>query len=89
MGAGAFHGRVRNGIGCGRPARTTRSAKGNDAPRLGLGGQGRAALSGWAGVEKLVFRVRALVRERSSREALVPFASGASSVGGAALGMGE
>ena len=28
MGAGAFHGRVRNGIGCGRPARTTRSANG-------------------------------------------------------------
>jgi hypothetical protein len=26
IGAGAFHGRVRNGIGCGRPARTTRSA---------------------------------------------------------------
>ncbi len=26
MGAEAFHGRVRNGIGCGRPAKTTRSA---------------------------------------------------------------
>ena len=26
IGAGAFHGRVRNGIGCGRPAVTTRSA---------------------------------------------------------------
>lgn len=29
IGAGAFHGRVRNGNGCGRPAITTRSAKGN------------------------------------------------------------
>ena len=29
IGAGAFHGRVRNGNGCGRPAMTTRSAKGN------------------------------------------------------------
>lgn len=28
IGAGAFHGRVRNGNGCGRPAMTTRSAKG-------------------------------------------------------------
>lgn len=28
IGAGAFHGRVRNGNGCGHPARTTRSAKG-------------------------------------------------------------
>ena len=27
IGAGAFHGRVRNGNGCGHPARTTRSAK--------------------------------------------------------------
>ena len=27
MGAGAFHGRVRNGIGCSHPAITTRSAK--------------------------------------------------------------
>ncbi len=31
IGAGAFHGRVRNGNGCGHPAITTRSAKGNDA----------------------------------------------------------
>ena len=29
IGAGAFHGRVRNGNGCGHPAMTTRSAKGN------------------------------------------------------------
>ena len=29
IGAGAFHGRVRNGNGCGRPAMTTRSFKGN------------------------------------------------------------
>ena len=29
IGAGAFHGRVRNGNGCGHPAITTRSAKGN------------------------------------------------------------
>lgn len=29
IGAGAFHGRVRNGNGCGRPAMTTRSAKRN------------------------------------------------------------
>ena len=29
IGAGAFHGRVRNGNGCGRPAMTTRSIKGN------------------------------------------------------------
>jgi hypothetical protein len=28
IGAGAFHGRVRNGNGCSHPARTTRSAKG-------------------------------------------------------------
>ena len=31
IGAGAFHGRVRNGNGCGHPAMTTRSAKRNDA----------------------------------------------------------
>ena len=30
IGAGAFHGRVRNGNGCGRPAMTTRSIKGNE-----------------------------------------------------------
>ena len=30
IGAGAFHGRVRNGNGCSRPAITTRSAKRND-----------------------------------------------------------
>jgi hypothetical protein len=29
IGAGAFHGRVRKGNGCGRPAMTTRSFKGN------------------------------------------------------------
>src|SRR5436190_21782626 len=29
IGAGAFHGRVRNGNGCSHPARTTRSAKRN------------------------------------------------------------
>src|SRR4051794_22087059 len=29
IGAGAFHGRVRNGNGCGHPAITTRSAKRN------------------------------------------------------------
>lgn len=29
IGAGAFHGRVRNGNGCSRPAITTRSAKRN------------------------------------------------------------
>ena len=27
IGAGVFHGRVRNGIGCSHPAKTTRSAK--------------------------------------------------------------
>ena len=30
IGAGAFHGRVRNGNGCSHPAITTRSTKGND-----------------------------------------------------------
>lgn len=30
IGAGAFHGRVRNGNGCSRPAMTTRSAKRNN-----------------------------------------------------------
>ncbi len=30
IGAGAFHGRVRNGIGCSRSAITTRSAKGTE-----------------------------------------------------------
>ena len=30
MGAGAFHGRVRNGNGCSHPAITTRSAKGKN-----------------------------------------------------------
>lgn len=34
IGAGAFHGRVRNGNGCGRPAMTTRSAKGNVDEKL-------------------------------------------------------
>lgn len=34
IGAGAFHGRVRNGNGCGRPAMTTRSAKGNVFEKL-------------------------------------------------------
>jgi hypothetical protein len=33
IGAGAFHGRVRNGIGCGRPARTTRSANSKGVSR--------------------------------------------------------
>ena len=30
IGAGAFHGRVRDGIGCGRSARITRPTKGGD-----------------------------------------------------------
>jgi hypothetical protein len=30
IGAGAFHGRVRDGIGCGRSAKITRPAKGGD-----------------------------------------------------------
>lgn len=34
IGAGAFHGRVRNGNGCGHPARTTRSAKGKRNEKL-------------------------------------------------------
>jgi hypothetical protein len=34
IGAGAFHGRVRNGNGCGRPAMTTRSIKGNVLEKL-------------------------------------------------------
>jgi hypothetical protein len=34
IGAGAFHGRVRNGNGCGRPAMTTRSAKRNIFEKL-------------------------------------------------------
>ena len=34
IGAGAFHGRVRNGNGCGRPAITTRSAKGKTIEKL-------------------------------------------------------
>ena len=34
IGAGAFHGRVRNGNGCGRPAMTTRSAKGKTIEKL-------------------------------------------------------
>jgi hypothetical protein len=33
IGAGAFHGRVRNGIGCSHPAVTTRSAKRNKLMR--------------------------------------------------------
>jgi hypothetical protein len=37
IGAGAFHGRVRNGTGCSHPARTTRSAKGKACPRAGHG----------------------------------------------------
>ena len=35
IGAGAFHGRVRNGIGCSRSARTTRSANSKNK-KLGL-----------------------------------------------------
>src|ERR1700754_2503660 len=38
IGAGAFHGRVRNGNGCSHPARTTRSAKRNAINRE-AGGQ--------------------------------------------------
>lgn len=38
IGAGAFHGRVRNGNGCGHPARTTRSAKGKRNEKLDFGG---------------------------------------------------
>lgn len=34
IGAGAFHGRVRNGNGCSHPARTTRSAKRKIEPAL-------------------------------------------------------
>ena len=34
IGAGAFHGRVRNGIGCSHPAVTTRSAKRNRNEKL-------------------------------------------------------
>ena len=34
IGAGAFHGRVRNGNGCSRPAITTRSAKRNKFEKL-------------------------------------------------------
>jgi hypothetical protein len=34
IGAGAFHGRVRNGIGCSHPAVTTRSAKRNVHEKL-------------------------------------------------------
>ena len=34
IGAGAFHGRVRNGNGCSRPAITTRSAKRNIFEKL-------------------------------------------------------
>ena len=34
IGAGAFHGRVRNGNGCGHPAMTTRSAKRNIFEKL-------------------------------------------------------
>lgn len=34
IGAGAFHGRVRNGNGCSHPAMTTRSAKGNVVEKL-------------------------------------------------------
>jgi hypothetical protein len=30
IGAGAFHGRVRDGIGCGRSAKITRPAKGGE-----------------------------------------------------------
>ena len=37
IGAGAFHGRVRNGIGCGHPAMTTRSPR-RTRPRPSLGG---------------------------------------------------
>jgi hypothetical protein len=36
IGAGAFHGRVRNGIGCSHPAVTTRSAKRNVHEKLVL-----------------------------------------------------
>jgi hypothetical protein len=34
IGAGAFHGRVRNGTGCSHPAITTRSAKNNKNEKL-------------------------------------------------------
>ena len=34
IGAGAFHGRVRNGTGCSHPAITTRSAKNNEYEKL-------------------------------------------------------
>ena len=34
IGAGAFHGRVRNGTGCSHPAITTRSAKNNECEKL-------------------------------------------------------
>jgi hypothetical protein len=37
IGAGAFHGRVRDGIGCGRSARITRPTKGGDQSKSGLG----------------------------------------------------
>jgi hypothetical protein len=36
IGAGAFHGRVRDGIGCGRSASITRPTKGGDESGLGL-----------------------------------------------------
>jgi hypothetical protein len=35
IGAGAFHGRVRNGIGCSHPAIVTRSAKGGKEMKIG------------------------------------------------------
>lgn len=41
IGAGAFHGRVRNGNGCGHPARTTRSAKGKRNEKLDFLGANR------------------------------------------------
>jgi hypothetical protein len=52
IGAGAFHGRVRNGNGCSHPARTTRSAKGKCSCRrhdhLSLSCFGNPVLLAWS-----------------------------------------
>ena len=73
IGAGAFHGRVRNGNGCSHPARTTRSAKRKanheklDFEHAGIGSVFRAAFGAAArlfgrAVRSAAFEERGSVR---------------------------
>lgn len=61
IGAGAFHGRVRNGNGCGRPAMTTRSAKGKTFEKL------VEAFASFVFLEHVVFCLHAAAILRSLR----------------------